>query len=162
MLIFAQPPKSAAPNPRSCTLLFKKHRTTVLLSLQPGQSIESSKEVLLQSLLDRGFSEIGGTSLPQAAAEIELGVPVDRNDLEKGWRPLEDNHAVENDQGVKKYSKGFLTLEAAGLENGHSVAFRFRKSSGTDVNGNATNGVSEDIGWDVEMPSYADEDEEEL
>lgn len=154
-----QPPKSAAPNPRSYTLLFKKHRTTVLLSLQPGQSIESSKEALLEALNARGFTEIGGAPIPQAAADIQFGVPVERNDLEKGWRPLE--HTAENDPVAEKSSKGFSTLEAAGLGNGHLVAFRFRKSSTTDGTGDAANDNGGNLGWDVEIPRYEEDEEEE-
>lgn len=160
MLILIQPPQLAAPNPRSCTLLFKMHRTTILLSLQPGQTIESSKEALLEALGARGFSEIGGASVPQAAADIELGVPVDRNDLEKGWRSLEP--VAENDQAAEKITNGWPTIETAGLDNGHLVAFRFRKSSTGDANGDAAHESDENLGWDVEIPRYADEDEEEL
>ncbi|KAJ5156189.1 hypothetical protein N7492_008992 [Penicillium capsulatum] len=157
------PPKSAAPNPRSCTLLFKKHRTTVLLSLQPWQTIESAKETLLESLRARGYSEVGGASLPQAAPDIEFGVPVDRSDLEQGWRPLQVDPTADNDQSTEENSTESPTIEGVGLSNGHLVAFRFRQSSGTGTNGGAANdGTAKDLGWDVEIPRYADEDEEEI
>lgn len=154
MLILIQPPNSAASNPRSCTLLFKKHRTTIFLSLQPGQTIESAKQALLDALEARGLSEIGGASVPQAAADIELGVPVDRNDLEKGWKPLEP--------AAEKIANGLPTLQSVGLDDSHLVAFRFRKSSMADANGDAANENEENLGWDVEIPQYADEDEEEF
>lgn len=154
-----QPPKQAKPDPRSCTLLFKKHKTTVLLSLQSHESVTSAKEKLLQALKSRHLSDINGDAVPDDPAQIELGVPVDRSDLEKGWMGLITEIPGEEDGSKKNGGKKNAsdTLQAAGLQNGHSVAFRFRKTSAGDEL--ETDMELNDPGWDVIIPSFDDEEE---
>lgn len=153
-----QPPKQAKPDSRSCTLLFKKHKTTILLSLQSHESITSAKEKLLQALKSRQMREINGDIIPDDPAAIELGVPMDRSDLDKGWMSLtmdipgQENSAKSS--GQKKLSD---TLQAAGLQDGYSVAFRFRKSGAGDEVDMDTD--LNDPGWDVIIPSFDEEEE---
>ncbi|KAJ5307684.1 hypothetical protein N7476_008340 [Penicillium atrosanguineum] len=151
------PPKQAKPDSRSCTLLFKKHKTTVLLSLQSHESITSAKEKLLQALNSRQLRDINGDVIPDDPAAIELGVPMDRSDLDKGWMSLTMD-VPGQESGAKTGKKKLSdTLQAAGLENGHSVAFRFRKlGAGDEVD---TDMDLNDPGWDVIIPSFDEEEE---
>lgn len=158
-----QPPKSSKSDSRSCTILFKKHKTTVLLSLQPHESLTSAKEKLLEALASRGLRDINGDAVPTDPAEIELGVPVDKSDLEKGWMRLStDIPGQDDDAAARKTtarSKAAETLQAAGLQNGALVAFRFRQpteaAAGDELD---TDLELTDPGWDVVIPSFDDEE----
>jgi hypothetical protein len=147
----AQPPNQNQSDSRALTLLFKKHKTTVLLMMQPHVSLAIAKEKLLEALRARGLNDINGDPLPDDSFDIEFGEPVDRADYEKGWKPLQaDTQDLDIDGGLKK-NKGKSTNESptlleAGFENGHPIAFRFRKPS-----------EGQNPGWDVIMPSYEDE-----
>jgi hypothetical protein len=158
-----QPPKQGKSDSRSCTLLFKKHKTTVLLSLQPHESLTSAKEKLLGALASRGLQDINGDAIPTDPAEVELGVPVDKSDLEKGWMRLSsDIPGQDEDAAAKKTtakSKAAETLQAVGLQNGSPVAFRFRKPTEAAV-GDEFDADLEltDPGWDVVIPSFDDEE----
>ncbi|KAJ5667246.1 hypothetical protein N7507_003110 [Penicillium longicatenatum] len=143
------PPKQAKADPRALTLLFKKHKITILLSLQAQEPLTAVKEKLFQVLKSRGLREINGDPIPEDPAHIELGIPVDRSDLEKGWTCLVKDAAIE-DGVAKSTGKNGNTVISAGLENGHSVAFRFREP---DVE-------KEDGDWDVIIPTFEDEEEE--
>ncbi|KAI9924782.1 hypothetical protein ASPWEDRAFT_155259 [Aspergillus wentii DTO 134E9] len=138
------------PDPLSWTLLFKKHRTTVLLMLSPNESIKTAKEALLNALKSRGLTDINGESIPEDPAQVEFGVAVDKNDLEKGWTILE----VE--AGKKT---GSASLQAADLRNGQPIAFRFRERSETEKDDLDID--NKDPGWDIVVPSLDDEEEEQ-
>ncbi|KAL6236590.1 hypothetical protein BDW75DRAFT_206429 [Aspergillus navahoensis] len=148
------------PDPLSWTLLLKKHRTTVLLLLPPTQTIEATKINLLEALRARGLNEINGDPVPEDPTAVEFGVAVDKNDLEKGWTSLEALKIEAED--VTKRGPGkkatSLSLKAAEISNGQSIAFRFRKT-GVAGSDNATDLDSEDPGWDVVIPSFNDEEE---
>ncbi|KAL4875930.1 hypothetical protein BJY04DRAFT_200812 [Aspergillus karnatakaensis] len=144
-------------DPLSWTLLFKKHRTTVLLMLPPSESIPSTKAALLRALHARGLKEINGDTVPKEPSDIEFGVAVDKNDLEKGWTSLEGLR-LDDDEGPRKKSAA-LSLKAVEISNGQSIAFRFRIS--TDSPEDAASLNFEDPGWDVVVPSL-DDDEEEI
>lgn len=123
--------------------------------LPPSETIPSAKSALLKALQARGLNDINGDPVPEDPAEIELGVAVDKNDLEKGWISLEalefDDEAPKRG-GTKSTSQ---SLKAAELNNGQAVAFRFRKpgkEGSTDLD-------LEDPGWDVVVPSLDDEEE---
>ena len=134
----------------------------MLLSLQPHEPLTSAKEKLLKALKSREIREINGDPIPEDPADIEFGVPVDRGDLEKGWTRLQTNpSAPNNDDASKKPAKNpknsSETLLAAGLENGHSVAFRFRKPSDAEKDDELGMDIDwEDPGWDVIVPSFDD------
>ena len=147
-----QPPKQAKLDSRATTVLFKKHKTTVLLSLQPHEPLTAVKEKLLEAFKSRNVIEINGEPLPSDSALIEFGVPVDRSDLEKGWNLLQSAGGEESKATAgKRASSG--TVLAAGLDNGHLVAFRFRKA------GDEVDAGLKDPGWDVVIPSFDDEEE---
>ncbi|KAJ6079415.1 hypothetical protein N7467_009168 [Penicillium canescens] len=155
------PPKSKLDS-SAATLFFKKHKTTVLLMLQTHESLDTAKEKLLEALNSRGVTDINGDPVPDDSFDIEFGVPMDRADLEKGWRRLDADAPELDEEGTTKKNKGkskkeAVTLMAAGLENGHTVAFRFRKpNEGQDE----MDLDYEDPGWDVLIPTFDDEDEE--
>ncbi|PKY05889.1 hypothetical protein P168DRAFT_280758 [Aspergillus campestris IBT 28561] len=150
------------PDSLSLTLLFKKHKTTVLLMLPPTTTITTAKELLLGSLQSRGLQGINGDVIPGDASEIEFGVPVDKNDLEKGWTSLEPDVPQEllTKSAGRKSAVGQGTLQAAELKNGQSIAFRFRKRGGEDTQDDTVDDL-EDPGWDVILPKYEEEEEEE-
>ncbi|RAL00606.1 uncharacterized protein BO80DRAFT_382634 [Aspergillus ibericus CBS 121593] len=157
------------PDPSSWTLLFKKHKTTVLLMLPPSETIATTKESLLSALQSRGLQEINGDLVPEDPSEIEFGVPVDKNDLEKGWTRLEvEVPAFDNDdapkRGAAKKGTGALTLQAAEIRNGQPIAFRFRKPKGdaeeTEKEDDMIDLELDDPGWDVIVPSLDDEEED--
>lgn len=147
-LITEQPPKQSKTDSRAVTLLFKKHKTTVLLMLQPHEPLNHTKERLLDALQSRKVTEINGDIVPDDSDDIEFGEPVDRADLEKGWKRL-------------KSQNGSGTVMEAGLQNGHPVAFRFHKSTEGQDGGVDMDLDGEDPGWDVVMLTYNDEPEEE-
>ncbi|KAL4906578.1 hypothetical protein BDW74DRAFT_176895 [Aspergillus multicolor] len=151
--------EKSQPDPLSWTLLFKKHRTTVLLLLPPSQTIEATKIKLLEALRARGLEDINGDPIPDDPAEIEFGVAVDKNDLEKGWTSLDalntEDDAPKRGAGKKAASR---TLKAAELNSGQAVAFRFRKAG--DLGSDSPSDLElADPGWDVVLPSFDDEDE---
>ncbi|KAL2843509.1 hypothetical protein BJY01DRAFT_215697 [Aspergillus pseudoustus] len=146
------------PDPLNWTLLFKKHRTTVLLMLPPSESINNTKTALLTALQARRLTEINGDPIPTRSQEIEFGVAIDKNDLEKGWTSLEGLELDEDDTPKRGPGKkaAATSLKAAEISNGQSIAFRFRQAennAGGDLD-------LVDPGWDVVVPSLDDEEEE--
>ncbi|KAE8352650.1 hypothetical protein BDV28DRAFT_122615 [Aspergillus coremiiformis] len=154
------------PDPLSWTLLFKKHKTTLLLMLPPSETITTAQSTLLQALQSRGVKDINGDPTPEDPSEIELGIAVDKNDLGKGWTKLElqasqfsEDEAPKRGGGRK--SAAPLSLQAAELRNGQWIAFRFRKRrKETEPTDNLIDLELEDPGWDVILPSLDDEEEE--
>ncbi|OQE46696.1 hypothetical protein PENCOP_c001G06072 [Penicillium coprophilum] len=142
------PPKQSKTDSRAVTILFKKHKTTVLLMLQPHESLDFTKEKLLGALKSRDIKDLNGDLLPDDSCDIEFGEPVDRADLEKGWKRLQADVKVQNES---------VTIMEAGLQNGQSIAFRFHKSSEDQDGGFDMDLDSEDPGWDVVMPTYEDD-----
>ena len=171
--------QQSKPDPRSWTLLFKKHKVTVVLMLLPHDTIATAKEALLKALHARGLKEINGDSVPESPAEIEFGIAVDKNDLDKGWTRLEKDtptlgkkESSSTKRGAasskKNNSGSSVSLQAADLRNGQPVAFRFRSSlelkeeSRQDGNQPDLDNIDlefEDPGWDVIVPSLDDEEE---
>lgn len=134
--------------------------------MPPSQeSIASTKNALLNALKARGLTEINGDPLPEEPLDIEFGVAVDKNDLEKGWTQLEADAPGLGDaeeaprRNAGKKSNGSMSLEAANLRNGQSLAFRFKKRGGGDSVD--IDQELEDPGWDVVVPKFDDEEEAE-
>jgi len=158
-----QPPKQSKTDSRAATLFFKKHKTTVLLMLQPHETLDSAKEKLLQALKSRALNDINGDPIPDDSFDIELGVPMDRANPEKGWMRLEADSPELDEEGAPKKNKGKSKKESpslldSGIQNGHVIAFRFRKP---DANGHIDLDMDldvEDPGWDVMIPSLDDEE----
>ncbi|KAL1962065.1 hypothetical protein VTN77DRAFT_651 [Rasamsonia byssochlamydoides] len=148
------------PDPLSWTLRFKKHKTTVLLMVPGHESIASVKEKLLHALKSRGIKEINGDPVPDDPSEIEFGVPVDRNELEKGWTRL-DVELANGEKASGRAKNGTKTsLQSADIRNGQPIAFRFRKASDENQDKDVLELELEDPGWDVVVPTLDDEEPE--
>ncbi|KAL9132254.1 MAG: hypothetical protein Q9217_000058 [Psora testacea] len=135
------------------TLRFKCHKTTILLLCQQSQSFTSIKQDLLDSIKAAGMENINRACLPSDPECIILGVPIDKNDISKGWINLEipEFDEVEGkEKGVKKGSVLNQSPLGAGLKDGAVLAFKFNKEGERDE-------MDLDDGWDVVMPSYEDE-----
>ncbi|KAI3139054.1 uncharacterized protein N7518_006752 [Penicillium psychrosexuale] len=158
------PPKQSKTDSRAVTVLFKKHKTTILLMLQPHESLYFIKKRLLDALKSRNITNINGDIVPDSTSDVEFGEPVDRADLEKGWKRLQADVPGMDNEGAPKRNMNkndSPTVMEAGLENGYSIAFRFHKST-EDQNGGLDMDLDgEDPGWDVIMPTYEDEPEEQ-
>ncbi|KAL3492630.1 hypothetical protein BJX62DRAFT_202507 [Aspergillus germanicus] len=146
----------AQPDALSWTLLFKKHRTTVLLMLPPSESVNNTKTALLNALQSRCLTEINGDPVPKESQEIEFGVAIDKNDMEKGWTSLEGLELDEDDAPKRGAGKkaASTSLKAAEINNGQSIAFRFRQARNNEDDLDLV-----DPGWDVILPSLDDEEE---
>ncbi|KAL4955874.1 hypothetical protein BDW69DRAFT_159831 [Aspergillus filifer] len=141
----------AQQDPLSWTLLFKKHRTTVLLVLPPSETIANTKSALLKALQARGLRDINGDAVPEDSSDIELGVAVDKNDLEKGWTSIETPQLEDEDAPKRGKKAANMSLKAADITGGQSIAFGFRKPVSADLD-------LEEPGWDVVLPSLDDEE----
>lgn len=135
---------------------------TVLLLVSPVQTIASVKENLLHALNDRGIKEINGDPVPESVSKIELGVRVDSNDLEKGWKKLEVPAQAAKDGDKKRVVGGRksvlnLTLQGAGLKDSQTVAFRFRETADDDKKDELEVQL-DDPGWDVIVPTLSDDE----
>ena len=133
--------------------------------LQPHESLGFAKERLLDALRSREITNINGDVLPDDSCDIEFGEPVDRADLQKGWKRLQADAPEIDTEDAPKRNKGNLqksqvTIMEAGLQNGHSIAFRFHIPSEGQNGGLEMDLNGEDPGWDVVMPVYDDEPEE--
>ncbi|KAK5713323.1 hypothetical protein LTR17_017633 [Elasticomyces elasticus] len=112
------------PKPTTWILRFKHHRTTVLLHVDPLQSLTAIRAELLKA----------------DANEVLLARPSDSQDLSLGWESLDvhegEGAAREDGKGKgkavvgtsKRGSKDKLVdcPQAVGLQDGGVVAFKFR------------------------------------
>ena len=149
----SKPPKAKTLQ-SDLTLRFKNHRITILLLCQQSQSFTSIRQDLLESIKATGIENINGTFIPSNPEDIILGVPLDKNDLTKGWVNLEIPEFDESEaqgKGVKKGSVLNQSPLGAGLKDGALLAFKFKKERASDE-------IELDDEWDVVMPSYEDED----
>lgn len=153
-----QPAKESTP--QLWTLRFKQRKTTVLLYVEQTESFTSIKSELLKALKYPGHTEFNGHDLPQDPEDIVLGLPVDKNDLTKGWVGLNiPATVVEDESGSKKNVGGKRSVLnasplGAGLKDGATLAFKFRhEGAKTDDDGLDL----DDSDWEVIVPSYEDE-----
>lgn len=135
------------PSPLSWTLRFKSGRQTILLFVDPLESFKNIKTSLLTVLHERYSDGLPDPSSSQSAGlvdsarriaipqikdteDLELGLPNEEADFEKGWKILDN----EGGQPVLDSPK------LLGLKDGSVIAFRFR---GQDD-------------FKVKLPSYED------
>jgi hypothetical protein len=134
-----------------------------LLLVSPTQSFASIKETLLKALNVRSIKEINNESVPDDPSEIEFGVPIDRNNLKKGWEklkiPAQDGTERKTATGRerKNLSAG---PQGADLRDFQAVAFRFRKVGDAEASKTDLDIDLDDPGWNVLIPKYEDEDSE--
>ncbi|KAK5165789.1 uncharacterized protein LTR77_008712 [Saxophila tyrrhenica] len=128
-------------NPRTWTLRFKSHRTTILLHIDPIQTFPSVKRDLLEALTQTNPSgTFNGHQIPQNSEAIVLGKPVDINDLTRGWETIQTSGSGDSESSGKGKGKAGSATPAkasgknqvqdcpqgAGLRDGGIVAFKFR------------------------------------
>lgn len=124
------------------------------------ESIASTKEMLLHALKSRGITEINGDPVPDDPSEIEFGVPIDRNELEKGWTRLDVERANGEKASGRVKNGTKASLQSADIRNGQPIAFRFRKASDENQDKDALELELEDPGWDVVVPTLDDDEPE--
>jgi len=133
------------PNPRTWTLRFKLHRTTILLHSDPQQRLSLLRAELLTALQTthpHGFVEgkSGSTyNIPESYEDIILAKLRDQNDVHSGWeRLIKPNDFGFEDEAVSAKGKGKAGAaksagkggvsecpQGVGLRDGAVVAFRF-------------------------------------
>lgn len=123
--------------------------------MDQSQSFTSIKQDLLEAILSTGLSELNGHPLPSDPDDVILGVPIDKNDSDKGWVKIRIPEAKEDEEGghkskkVKRDSVVNSSPLGAGLKDGSMVAFRFKTDEEDDLT---------EEGFDVVMPVYEEED----
>lgn len=98
-----------------------------------------------------GVKDINGNAVPSDPEDIVFGVPVDKNDIDKGWMPLKIPELEDGDTKGKGVKKGSVLNEnplGAGLKDGAMLAFKFK-------DGDAEDPLDDE--WDVIIPSYEEE-----
>ncbi|KAL8731832.1 MAG: hypothetical protein Q9166_003116 [cf. Caloplaca sp. 2 TL-2023] len=145
---------SDKPKPQHFTLRFKRHKTTILLFVEPHDSLTSVKVKLLDAIKATRVSEINGQPLPSNPDDVIFGVPIDKNETSEGWVGLEIPEVEETrKQEAKKSGVLNATPIGAGLKDGAILAFKFRnEASDADDLGMTDNE------WDVIMPNFDDEE----
>lgn len=118
--------------------------------------------MLLKALKSRGITEINGDTVPESATGIELGVPIDRNDLERGWQKLEIPSQETKDGDKKRVVGGKksvlnMSLQGADIRPSQPLVFRFREED--DKEKDELEKQLDDPGWDVIIPTYEEDDE---
>lgn len=158
------------PTPRTWTLRFKHHRTTILLEVDPFQPLSEVRADLLDALNETNPSgELNGKKIPKNPDDIQLGRAVDRNNLNLGYVTIGkgDESAEPSGKGKGKSAAGGGSKsdagkikdcpEGSGIKKSDVVAFKF-KSADEDVEEDGE-GVEK---WDVKVPTmeetYGDED----
>lgn len=143
------------------TLRFKNHDVTILLIVSPAKPFGSIKETLLNALKIRNIKEINGKSVPEDPSEIEFGVPIDRNNLHKGWQKMENADKRPSTGGTKSVLN--TSPQGAGLRDSQAVAFRFRNATESDKEQDEEVAAMDldDPGWDVKIPKYDDDEDED-
>ncbi|KAL8629314.1 hypothetical protein Q9189_004963 [Teloschistes chrysophthalmus] len=138
------------------TLLFKQHKTTVLLLVSSLDTFDSIKEKLLGTLKDTGVTEINGHSVPSEPDEVILGVPIDKNDPDRGWVGLDIPGAKDDGAKDRKTKDPILnsTPSGAGCKDGAVFAFRFGEKESDDDEMDFEEGK-----FDVVMPTFEDDEE---
>ena len=87
------------PNPRTWILRFKLHRTTVLLHVDPLQSLSSVKKELLEAIEQtHPDGTLNGIPIPKNSDEIQLARPRDINDLSQGFESIEPKSSSADDE----------------------------------------------------------------
>ena len=125
-----------------------------MLFVTQSQSFTSIKQDLLDAIKATGLKDINGNELPSNSENIVFGLPVDKNDIGKGWVNLELPEVEDGDTKGKGVKKGSILNESplgAGLKDGAMLAFKFRPADAEE------DGMDVDNEWDVIIPSYEDE-----
>ncbi|KAF8419916.1 hypothetical protein EV426DRAFT_710950 [Tirmania nivea] len=155
------------PTPSHHTLLFKSHRTTVLLSALPSTPLTDLTHLLFTALTGSSPHHIT-SPLPATPQALVLGLPRNPSDWSRGWYPIGEGSgagvegaAADAEDGpgdagarMRTTAKGRKaqewTVEKAGLKDGSVVAYYVR-----------TEGGEEGFRVDVPVEEGDDDDEDE-
>ncbi|KAF2273108.1 uncharacterized protein EI97DRAFT_189958 [Westerdykella ornata] len=160
------------PSPTTWTLRLKSHKTTVLLHVDPLSTFANIKELLYRTLEQTGLkhAETGEPiALPESAAEIQLGRPVDVNKPKEGfklgeWEVNDEDDDREDANGKSKKAAKSISqsLKGAGLKDNAVLAFRW-KGDGTgwekdeeDVIASSREKKAYRRMWGVKIATYED------
>jgi len=129
---------STIPDPQTWTIRLKHHKTTLLLHVNPLQTLATLQKELLAVLSERSPSSFNGHTLPSTPQDIILAKPFDPLDLSQGWDPLEPSDELEDpfnidEEAPKPRSKKTIeseNLKAYGIKDNAVLAFRFREEKG--------------------------------
>jgi hypothetical protein len=142
----------------------------VLLSVLPSTPFTEIGSLLLLALQARNITNIAGIPVPSPDQrdQVEVGIPLDRKDLQRGFTPLEkaENTLVDG-KGSKKKAACNKPMPnenpaGAGLVDGSILAFRFKQDNDVEMKEDEDEDevqTSADPGWNVELPRYEDEEE---
>jgi hypothetical protein len=153
----------AIPASKTYTLRIKQSTTTIVLFADPAQSLTSLKESLLEALKATNPSgSFYSQTIPDDPAEVELALPVDVFDAEKGWDLIFEIRSPSlDDENTRRSSKGKgkaivkdagLSIRGAGIKDNAVLAFRFKKDDGEEED----EAMADDPGWDVQVSVYED------
>nr|POE63030.1 hypothetical protein CFP56_03933 [Quercus suber] len=170
---------SISPSPRTWTLRFKHHRSTIILHVDPLQKFPLVRLELLKAIQQTSQNgQLNNVDIPNDSNEILLAKLVDNNNLRAGWEQMErEEEDLFNGEDVRGKGKAKASAKStsrstmkdcpqgAGLRDGSIVAFKFKSESqaeGQDtLDGESL--VGEPEVWDVVAPSmeetYGDQDE---
>lgn len=145
------------PSSLTWTLRLKHHKTTVLLHVEPLQTLSAVKAELLSALRETDPEGINGIPLPSSSDSIVLGKPHDFNDISQGWQRIEESSHEDGDEDIQKKGKGKQSrdggdssVKGVGLKDGAALAFKWVDADQDD------HIVGEEEDWDVVVPSYDD------
>lgn len=160
---------SINPSSLTWTLRFKYHKSTILLHVDPNQSVESLKENLLYALRDVKPSPefLNGRSPPSSASQIKLAKPVNPLDVSEGWEPLEafavDDEEDDDDGDGKGKGKGKVKsmteafgqiVTEIGIKDHSVLAFRWEDTEDPAVEDEDE--AMDEGEWDVVIPTFND------
>jgi hypothetical protein len=141
----------------SWTLRLKRQKTTILLFADPNTTLSDLKQQLLKALRATHPTQVlsDGKGIPTSVADVELGLPVEPNDLTQGWRMIDLSFTDDNTTDAGS-TKGAVSkdkaLKTLGIKADSVLAFRFKNEDG-DLDDET---LGEDIGFKVDIPDWED------
>ena len=150
------------PSTLTWTLLFKNHKSTTLLHIDPLQSFDSIKEELIRALRStHPDGRVNGFEIPSKPSNVLVARPNDVFNLEKGFTNVTDNdgNIITGNETAKSRKGAGADIKikeacpkAAGLKDGLVLAYKFRTAAEVDYD------PFNDDDWDVILPSYEDQE----
>jgi hypothetical protein len=135
---------STNPGPQTWTIRLKHHKTTVLVHVDPLQTLLQLKTELLAILNESFPTGLHGYNLPTSPNDIRLAKLIDPLDMSRGWDTiddtsttdeLEDPFNIDEDDVPKPKTKKMLeseNLKAYGIKDNAVLAFRFKSEKGRE------------------------------
>jgi hypothetical protein len=152
-------PRATVEKSKEWTLRLKRGTRTVLLFVDPAQSLASLKQSLLDALNNAPKDLPETTPAPDSIDQIEIGIPVDLFDFSQGFQAIEEDQDISLDgeddvkqKGKSRASKGSASsIQSLGVKKNYVLAYRFKED-----NEEQDETMGEDQGWDVEIPVFQD------